>query len=107
MRRQHKAIERKLADMVRWHGGRVLRYRGRRRGLIQYLLTGIVVNIKRLVRLLFGAQAAPTAPARVAHSCLAPNLLAVRSSLAHCRRALHRALGLWWLSPVPQRACTA
>jgi transposase len=106
MRRQHKAIERKLADVVRWHGGRVLRYRGRRRGLIQYLLTGIVVNIKRLVRLLFGEQAAPTAPASVAHTCPAPGSLSLRAPVACCCRALHRDLGLWRLSPVPHRACT-
>ncbi len=107
MRRQHKAIERKLADMVRWHGGRVLRYRGRRRGRIQYLLTGIVVNIKRMVRLLFGERGAPTAPASVVHSAPVPAPLAVRSSVACCRGTPHRDLGLWRLFSAPQRAATA
>src|SRR5579885_610576 len=107
MRRQHKAIERKLADMVRWHGGRVLRYRGRRRGRIQYLLTGIVVNIKRMVRLLFGERGAPTAPASVVHSAPVPAPLAVRPSVACCRGTPHRDLGLWRLFSAPQRAATA
>jgi hypothetical protein len=58
VRRKHRAIERKLAELVRWHGARRTRYRGRRRGLIQYLLTALVVNVKRMVRLLWSAPAA-------------------------------------------------
>lgn len=57
VRRTHRAIERKIADVVRWHGGRRMRYRGRRRGLIQYLLTAVVVNVKRMVHLLCPAPA--------------------------------------------------
>jgi hypothetical protein len=53
----HRAIERKVADVVRWHGGRRMRYRSRRRGLIQYLLTAVVVNVKRMVHLLRSAPA--------------------------------------------------
>jgi transposase len=53
VRRRHPAIERKLAEMVRRHGARQARYRGRPRVLYQGLLTGLVVNLKRLVRLLF------------------------------------------------------
>jgi hypothetical protein len=56
IRRNHPHVERKLADMVRWHGGRRARYWGRAKQRIQYLLTGIVVNIKRMVRLMTGAQ---------------------------------------------------
>jgi len=52
VRRQHWWIERKLNDLVRWHGARRARYRGRSRVLIQALLTGLVVNVKRLVRCL-------------------------------------------------------
>jgi transposase len=52
VRQQHPKVERKLAEMVRYHGGRRARYRGRRRVKIQFLLIGIVVNIKRMVRLL-------------------------------------------------------
>ena len=52
VRREHPAIERKLAEMVRQHDGRRTRYRGRARTRIQYLLTGLVVNVKRMVRLL-------------------------------------------------------
>jgi transposase len=51
VRREHPAIERKLSEFVRRHGGRYARYRGRGSVRIQYLLTGLVINIKRLVRL--------------------------------------------------------
>jgi len=52
VRREHRAIERKLAEVVRQHDGRRARYRGRARSRIQYLLTGLVINVKRMVRLL-------------------------------------------------------
>jgi len=39
-------------DMIRWHDGRRVRYRGRLRVKIQYLLTAVVVNCKRIVKLL-------------------------------------------------------
>jgi transposase len=57
VRREHPRIERKLADMIRWHGGRRSRYRGRAKQHVQYLLTGLVVNLKRMVRLRAGQQA--------------------------------------------------
>jgi len=53
VRREHPRIERKLADLIRWHNGRRVRYRGRPRVKIQYLLTAVVVNCKRIVKLLF------------------------------------------------------
>lgn len=59
VRKQHPKIERKLAEIVRYHGGRRARYRGRDRVNIQFLLTGIVVNIKRIVRLVAQGTAAP------------------------------------------------
>lgn len=59
VRRQHPRVERKLADMVCNHGGRRARYRGRGRVHIQYLLTGMVVNIKRIVKLLSPQGAQP------------------------------------------------
>jgi transposase len=52
VRKQHPKVERKLAEIVRYHGGRLARYRGQMRVKIQYLLTGIAINIKRIVRLL-------------------------------------------------------
>jgi transposase len=52
VRRQHPAIERKLAELVRRHDLRHARYRGRLQVLYQGLLTGLVVNLKRIVRLL-------------------------------------------------------
>jgi transposase len=57
VRRQHPRVERKLADIVRYHGGRRCRYRGQWRVKIQYLLTGLVVNVKRMVKLLCPAGA--------------------------------------------------
>lgn len=59
VRQQHPKVERKLAEIVRYHGGRRARYRGRDRINIQFLLTGIVVNIKRIVRLVAQGTAAP------------------------------------------------
>jgi transposase len=52
IRREHPRIERKLAELIRWHDGRRVRYRGRLRVKIQYLLTAVVVNCKRIVKLL-------------------------------------------------------
>jgi transposase len=52
VRREHSAIERKLAEMVRRHDARHARYRSLPRVLYQGLLTGIVVNLKRVVRLM-------------------------------------------------------
>jgi transposase len=52
VRREHPRIERKLADLIRWHDGRRVRYRGRLRVKIQYLLIAIVVNCKRIIKLL-------------------------------------------------------
>ena len=45
----HRKVERKLNDMVRWHGGRRARVRGRPKVLVQELLIATVVNIKRIV----------------------------------------------------------
>ena len=52
VRRQHPLVERNLSEIVCHHGGRKTRYRLRWRVKIQYLLTGMVVNIKRIVKLL-------------------------------------------------------
>jgi transposase len=58
-RQEHPAIERKLSELVNRHDLRRARYRGRAAVLMQGLLTGMVVNLKRMVRLLF----APPEPA--------------------------------------------
>jgi transposase len=55
VRRQHPRVERKLAEMVRWHGARQARYWGRAKNLIQGLLIGLVVNVKRLLKLVADA----------------------------------------------------
>jgi transposase len=52
VRREHPAIERKIGELVCRHSARQARYRGRPRVLLQQLLTGLVVNIKRVVKLL-------------------------------------------------------
>ncbi len=53
-RRQHWRIERKLGEMTRWHNARHARYRGQAKSLMPALLTGLVVNAKRLVKLVAG-----------------------------------------------------
>jgi len=55
VRREHPAIERKLGEMVRWHRARWARYRGQNKVLLQGLLTGLVVNVKRIVSWVGGA----------------------------------------------------
>ncbi len=52
VRRRHPAIERKLSELVRRHDIRHARYRGLWKVLRQGWLTALVVNLKRLVRLL-------------------------------------------------------
>jgi transposase len=56
IRKEHPRIERKLNELVRWHDGRRVRYRGRLRVKVQYLLLAVVVNCKRIVRLLTAAS---------------------------------------------------
>lgn len=57
VRKQHPAIERKLGELVNRHGLRHARYRGLPKVLYQGIVTSLVVNLKRIVRLL--AQALP------------------------------------------------
>jgi transposase len=61
IRKEHPAIERKLNELVRWHDGRQVRYRGRLRVKVQYLMLAVVVNCKRIVRLLNPAPVAQPA----------------------------------------------
>lgn len=69
VRKQHRRIERKLSDLIRWHGGRRVGYRGRARVRIQYLLTAVVVNGKRLVKLI--AQCRAVQPPERGRACVA------------------------------------
>jgi hypothetical protein len=55
-RKEHPAIERKLSELVRRHDMRHARYRGLAKVLAQGLLTGLVVNLKRIVRLLYASE---------------------------------------------------
>ena len=69
VRKEHPAIERKLSELVRRHDLRHARYRGQRWVWWLALLTGLVVNLKRLVRrggdgrhTEFGRHGAPSWP---------------------------------------------
>jgi transposase len=64
VRRRHSAIERKLGELVRHHGLRRARYWGLGKVLYQGLVTGLVVNLKRLVRLLFDPSEASAGTVR-------------------------------------------
>lgn len=61
VRREHPKIEGKHAEVIRWHCGRRLRYRGRLRALWQAWLRALVVNCKRIVHLLLPLR--PAQPA--------------------------------------------
>jgi transposase len=58
-RREHPKVERKLGELVRHHNCRRASYRGRVRVQIQALATALVVNVKRLVKLLVPSVSAP------------------------------------------------
>jgi len=66
VRRQHPAIERKLSELVGRHGMRRARYRTRLKVLFQGLMTTLVVNLKRVVRLLFAPRERAAPPVRAA-----------------------------------------
>jgi transposase len=51
-RRLHPKIERKLGEVVRHHGNRRARYRGRAKVLCQSFMTALAVNVKRITKLL-------------------------------------------------------
>jgi transposase len=51
VRKEHPAIERKLSELVNRHDLRHARYRGLSKVLRQALLSGMAVNLKRLVKL--------------------------------------------------------
>ncbi len=51
VRSEHPKVERKLAEVMNRHGGRRARYRGRKKVLIQELMSCLAINVKRIVRL--------------------------------------------------------
>ena len=54
VRRRHPAVERKLNECVNHHGSRRARYWGRAKVAIQQYGVAIVVDIKRMIKLLYG-----------------------------------------------------
>lgn len=56
---QRKMIERKFGEAKKWHGMGRARYRGKWRVAIQVLMTFLVMNIKRMVKLILTARASP------------------------------------------------
>ena len=66
VRKEHPAIERKLSELVRRHDLRHTRYWGLPKVLRQSWLTALVVNLKRLVRLLTHRAAAALGTVRAA-----------------------------------------
>jgi transposase len=70
-RRSHPKIERKLNEMVRHHRARRTAYRGLAKVRSQGVLTALVVNAKRMVKLLL-----PSVPTRVATPPLRAKLVA-------------------------------
>jgi transposase len=52
VRREHPRVERRIADLVRNHGGRRVRYRGLTRVRVQYYVTAMAANVKRMVKIL-------------------------------------------------------
>jgi IS5 family transposase len=56
---QRKMIERKFGEAKKWHGMGRARYRGKWRVAIQVLMTFLVINIKRMVKLILVPRASP------------------------------------------------
>lgn len=52
VRREHPRIERKLSELIRRHGARRARYRGREKVLCGQLMAAIAANVKRIASLL-------------------------------------------------------
>lgn len=73
VRREHPLIERKLGELVRWHGARRARYWGRAKVSIQVLLTAWVVNIKQFMSLLNRPAQSPAGAVRASRSAALAN----------------------------------
>jgi len=54
-----KMIERKFGEAKKWHGLGRARYRGKWRVAIQVLMTFLVMNVKRMVKLILATRASP------------------------------------------------
>ena len=50
--KERKAIERKFGEAKKWHGLRRARYRGKWRVAIQVFMTFIVINVKKMIKLM-------------------------------------------------------
>lgn len=67
VRREHPAVERKLNELLNHHGGRRARYWGQAKVHVQQLMTGFVVNTKRILTLKAALRAEPTTIALAAN----------------------------------------
>jgi len=65
VRQIHPKVERKLAELVRYHGARRARYWGQAKVRLQGLLTALVVNVKRIVKLVWDSAQGGVRPAVV------------------------------------------
>jgi transposase len=61
VRREHPDVERKLNELLNHHDGRGARYWGRAKVHAQELMTGFVVNVKRIMNLMAALRAKPVA----------------------------------------------
>jgi transposase len=61
VRGEHPKVERKLGELVRHHGLRQARYCGQAKVLLQSCLTAMVVNVKRIVKLVSAPRGLPDA----------------------------------------------
>jgi hypothetical protein len=61
VRGEHPKIERKLSELVRRHGARRTRYRGRWKVSLGQLMAAFVTNVKRIDQLLSAPKVAADA----------------------------------------------
>jgi len=69
--RERPKIERKFADLKRFHGLREARYWGLAKMAIQFTLTAIACNLKRMLRLLSRQGYAETGKPEIFHQGIA------------------------------------
>jgi IS5 family transposase len=66
--KKRKMIERKFGEAKKWHGLSRARYRGKWRVAIQALMTFMVINVKRMVKLIKNRPKSPTLSGKLAYN---------------------------------------